>query len=1263
MMNAQCENTDATDHSSIQLHDIRDYSTEVVHRGLSLAGKAISFDGTAKKDTQPQNSDVADLNDDDTFYDPLKPPEDHMIDKVFDAMLNSGFVFDKAAINYLKAMPHKRKWAHICKAKNAEYRPNHQKDVNRLRQNDNDFKYITPDHQKFLRTLEKVLSGSGNNDDTKVLYHLEKLLRKKAMSSIFSERGYIKMLIDYATNVDRRNQYIYLQCLRTSMNNKSSQTLILESKKTLEYLCEILSVEHSDIICQTQALEILLLLTYLDDKNGPEIVFETLEPFMPKVISRLDKILRKPNFIFDESETPIRLRADKSSTLEQPSKALFKPTNLVKEYGRTFLFTVNSLIQGLATQSKKSVFNEALKKGGIQEILNLLLDYQDDTLKEPIAKFIENQTIVDDQNVIEGAAIYNISYGSTLRLLVEETKGNSLESIIGDLLGTVLKLIKKRKPDETVKLINIVYVIIDRLIDSPNLEESVKDDGLIADALDRLMDSLQSDHIARKAMNHITELQKNIEDQETTIKELRDRSQYIEKVDVLEELQTTKTILKEKNNEIERLQNTLSHLKEECRAFKRLQDHNEVHHGLTNSNPIKDNIFGRLKHKRETNHSLKSYRVESLTSLYPVGSLSDVCKEIDSSRTLSTTKVNTDLGNDNIESHASTNDSIIRKAALPHEDEYRFRFSIEGKPADHHTDQGIGLSRIEGLRHRSGDEILHEGVEKASALTKTEPKAAENTLNGENDLAMKSSEIVASDENKVTPIIENAASAPPPPPPPPLPNHLSSVTSKSKPSMLKLKQIHWEVIENTERTFWDSANSEDPLRALDELGVFLEIKTMFSSKNTTSKESTIKTLAKLSANKSFLPSNLAQQFGINLHMFSHLSVKEFCSKVLSCDATIASNVTALAFLAKDELIGLTSSLSRFYTPYSHSYINDKEPEKDPSELERADQIYLNLCFNLRSYWRERSQCLYVLGTYERDYYEILSKLQKVDNAVACLKQSKSFKRVLFMIVEIGNFMNNKPARGVRMKSLLKLALIKSTNGSNISFLHYIEGLLRRKFPELYNFMDDLKNTEELGNITLNMLDTECQEFITKINSLVFAFEKGSLSDPSKLHPDDLIIRKTNKKVRRAANKCTLLNNQYELTTSEVAHLLQYYGEDSNNSESKDSFFPTLCEFASEFRKCARENIEREETEKVFLQRQALLEMNNMNTKSGQKDNEEEEEEEEDIIVDQLLSKLKNAREPRFLRAHRKINMVPDINSGHTDLLTRTKNIKNEIQNI
>ncbi|KAL6018114.1 hypothetical protein ACI3LY_001408 [Candidozyma auris] len=487
------------------------------------------------------------------------------------------------------------------------------------------------------------------------------------------------------------------------------------------------------------------------------------------------------------------------------------------------------------------------------------------------------------------------------------------------------------------------------------------------------------------------------------------------------------------------------------------------------------------------------------------------------------------------------------------------------------------------------------------------------------------------------PSLNGGAPPPPPPPPPPLP--MGTNNSSKSPSPVpqhphpfeayprpkkKLKQLHWEKVDNGENdsnSFWQNSQSHTIASDLMDKGVLDEIEAIFAAKE-------IKKLAtkkKEDIDKvTFLARDVAQQFGINLHSFNSLSDEEVIDKILRCDKDSLANPAILEFLGKDEITEVSNSLARNLEPYSTDYTSEEisKPEKDPSELQRPDRIYLELIYNLQHYWKSRVRALKTIVNYEKDYDDLVTKLRSLDDAVDKIKHSKHLRSVFDIILAVGNYMNDtsKQAKGFKLSSLQRLSFVKDEKNS-MSFLHYVEKTVRTLYPELLAFMDDLAACVPVAKFSIENIANDCKDYGQAIKNVQSSIDIGNLSDVSKFHPKDRVLKVVSPALPRAKKKADLLQDQANYTLKEFETLMRYFGEDPNDSFVRNSFFSKFTSFLSEFKKAQRENLQREEELRVYEQRKKLLENK---TKQSKAKKESGSEDDEENVMDSLLEKLKAA---------------------------------------
>lgn len=1225
-------------------------TAELVNRGLSLAGRGLGREGGVDR-LVGKNFSTSEI--DSRRFDPRNPPEDGSVEEEFQVLLRDKKYFWGEARKNLPNFSREKKWSLICSF--------------RCRENlncSNETTTVSLARSELLSNLDQCLRVPLKL--SKALHQLEKALRQSGFAQSFLAQDHIKTLFQSSSIVKGDDLYVYLRCFKTLMNYQGTRLEILNNSPLLNYFCGILAEETVRLSCKLVSTEILLLLTYVDEEHGYEKVFKCLNYHVRGWLRCMEQVLN--------CDVP---------TENEPFYARIKAGKNRNNYITTSLFLINSIVQALGSKEHKLLFVRNLKENKIHHCFHLMKRLQLDDIDKQIEIYLDLERKIWKPFSSAGEAQSTI-YEPALRQLINSTKGTLIEQDLSCLIESFNKIVESRTTAESIKIFKSLGTILSYLVDNFCTDVSSQPATLVQESINKYLDKLQSDEIARRAMNEMTELENvvvSLRKQLSELKELKDTS----KEKLVKELKSVKTISESKDTEILKLSKKLEETKELRRHDKRKLEHALSHQNLNDSGRKTHSIFDNLKTRSDLREA-KSKRVRSLLKSQRFQSLSSIVKP------------STRIGfEEPFCARVTSDENSVEMSDL----------SFAGSFDNSESLAAVGTISSNDIP-ASNEKPMKRALEEKQELVDTKCNSASNGKLGSRatDLSASSVSLLDGDSAISSSGVPLAPPPPPPPPPPPLPDALRMDTSsventsnglsgqsnggippppplpapflaskalkpKAKQSM---RQIHWEKLDEIAETLWaDQDQKNETIRELEQSGIFSQLENNFKVK-----ESVVKVIEKSDTiektnSKTFLPRDLAQQFGINLHMFSQYSPEEFVLKVLKCDSEILQNSTALEFFTREDLVKIPSSLRRLFEPYSTDYLRESLPPRDPSELDRPDRIFLELCFNLRSYWFERSFCLLILTTYERDYYDLVYKLQKVDDVIQRLKHGFRFKSFLYIVVEIGNYMNKRPAGGIRISSLNKLAFVKSSKDQSVSFLHFIERLIRVKYPDLYAFTDELSKVEDLGKVSLDHLEQECNDFRSKIATVVGIMKEGKLSDPDILHPEDLVIKKMTYKVNRASTKSELLHDQLKLIGNDLDKLMRYFGEDCQNLESKNNFFQSLIEFTRAFKKCAKENAEREERERIYEQRRNMIETRQKSVSSSNSKSQDE-----DDAVDVLLAKLRGVEKPAGpIRRRRSTRFIDDSSQGKNSsqksrpipagsnrlLLERTHAMLEDIQNI
>lgn len=280
----------------------------------------------------------------------------------------------------------------------------------------------------------------------------------------------------------------------------------------------------------------------------------------------------------------------------------------------------------------------------------------------------------------------------------------------------------------------------------------------------------------------------------------------------------------------------------------------------------------------------------------------------------------------------------------------------------------------------------------------------------------------------------------------------------------KLKPMHWEKLDGVEYTLWAGrGNKDDMFAELSQKGILEEMERLFFFKET-------KLLKKKEGSgekkKEFLDSGLVKAFQIALSKYAAIPPMQLVSKILNCDKDMLDNSAIMDFLLRDELSVISDNLTKNLTPYAVDWTepgaDGKKRDADPEELRREDLIYLETAFNLHHYWKSRVRALALTRSLDPDYTDIQGKLNQVVRVSDTVRNCKAFQDVLQLILNMGNYMNDtsKQVTGFKLGTLTRLVNVKDDKNQR-TFMDYVEMTVRRKFPDLEGFVDELHECLQL----------------------------------------------------------------------------------------------------------------------------------------------------------------------------------------------------------
>uniref|UniRef100_A0A8C2WUN1 Mitochondrial fission regulator n=1 Tax=Cyclopterus lumpus TaxID=8103 RepID=A0A8C2WUN1_CYCLU len=401
---------------------------------------------------------------------------------------------------------------------------------------------------------------------------------------------------------------------------------------------------------------------------------------------------------------------------------------------------------------------------------------------------------------------------------------------------------------------------------------------------------------------------------------------------------------------------------------------------------------------------------------------------------------------------------------------------------------------------------------------------------------------------------------PPPfgaPPPPPLGfgGGLGSPTHHVLPYGLRpkkdfkpetaMKRLNWSKIrpqEMSEGCFWVRADENQYAKP----GLLGRVALTFSSQRTAKKEEEDledkKSIKKRIKELKVLDPKIAQNLSIFLGSFRmpYQEIRRMIVEVDEEQLTEPMIQNLVKHLPEQEQLNALAK-------YKNEYANLSEPEQFGivmSSVKRLRPRLSHILFRLQ---------------FEEQVNNLRPDILAVDAACDEVRKSRSFGRLLELVLLLGNYMNagsrNAQSYGFDLSSLCKLKDTKSAD-QKTTLLHFLAEVCEEEFPDVIKFVGDLEHVDRSsrGNVDY-YLRTSAQALL---GIFPYLTKTTSFSKVAREQYGKLVVMHSNME--------TLYQN-----------MLEYFAVDPKKT-SVDELFTDLSNFRAMFAQALKENLRRRETE-------------------------------------------------------------------------------------
>ncbi|RKP04875.1 hypothetical protein THASP1DRAFT_26553 [Thamnocephalis sphaerospora] len=475
-----------------------------------------------------------------------------------------------------------------------------------------------------------------------------------------------------------------------------------------------------------------------------------------------------------------------------------------------------------------------------------------------------------------------------------------------------------------------------------------------------------------------------------------------------------------------------------------------------------------------------------------------------------------------------------------------------------------------------------------------------------------------------------------------MPTKLSKYSAKSKLKPMQLDKLSAAAWENTiwARELERREMDEDMFgKQFDEFGLFDEVEkhfgaTTFAPKPKPKEEEKVKKISVLDAKRS-------QNINIVLGRMKGCKPAEIREAILNVDHPMLT----------EPLLAQMQNL----IPTNEECIKLKKYKNTPEVLASADAFFLEI-MNIDRY-AQRLHAMHFRRTFEERFLDLSNAIDAVTNASVEVEKTRTFPKILEMILMLGNFMNGRGFRGnaqaIKIHSINRLTETKASDGKT-TLLHFLATTIDQKFPELLAFTTEFTRLADARRVVFSELNKDYSEMKIHIVEVLSELEAHHKITGKPQESDAFgIIMKISFGERVAASAKSRFDNldgRFHEMRTVYEKAVTLYGEDPK-STSPHEFFDIFYMFIQSFKNAQKDNFDKLEREERQERRRKAEEERAQELANRKQQKEAEEDETEDKgAMESLLESLRKGSDMEKTKRKRGVRGTAGAGAGAGDKL-------------
>ncbi|XP_043549685.1 formin-like protein 2 isoform X3 [Chiloscyllium plagiosum] len=250
----------------------------------------------------------------------------------------------------------------------------------------------------------------------------------------------------------------------------------------------------------------------------------------------------------------------------------------------------------------------------------------------------------------------------------------------------------------------------------------------------------------------------------------------------------------------------------------------------------------------------------------------------------------------------------------------------------------------------------------------------------------------------------------------------------------------------------------------------------------------------------------------------------------------------------------------------------RQYERERKPLENlTDEDRFMVQFSKVERLMQRMTIMAFIGNFTESVQMLTPQLHAIIAASVSIKASQKLKKILEIILALGNYMNSSKrgaVYGFKLQSLDLLLDTKSTDRKQ-TLLHYIANVIKEKYPDVSLFYNELHYVEKAAAVSLENVLLDVKELQRGMDLTKREYT---------MHEHNVVLKEF---LNANEGKLKKLQEDAKISQDAFDEVVKYFGENTKTTPPS-VFFPVIVRFVKSYRQADQDNELRKKQEQALL---------------------------------------------------------------------------------